>query len=132
MAEQRAKPVIVSPKLIQAAQGDPVRVRVTDPEHRSLSEDQVILVPMSEVYQSLVRALRAAFAAFVVLALAGLIAQATTGEAIPPFVRLTTPQPVTIVLIALMVALLVFLFWLLWNGVEFLLHVNEHHPRWRA
>lgn len=132
MAEQRARPVIVSPKVIQAAQGDSVSVRVTDPNRQSLSEDQVVLVPMPEFWQSIVRGLRAAFAAFVVVAVSGLIAQATTGEAIPPFIRLTTPQPVTIVLIAILVGLLVFLFWLLWNCVEFLLHVDEHHPKWRA
>jgi hypothetical protein len=126
------KAVIVSPDIVDAAHGDPVRIQVQDRERYGRAADQVVLIPMAEWKQVLVRATRATIPAFIVLAGGGSAAQAATGAGIPPLMMVGLPSTGALIFDMLIVCAVIWILWALWNFVEFWLDMDENAPRLRA
>ena len=126
------KTVIVSPDVVSAAHGDAVSVRVDDPREHSAVQERVILIPMAEWKQCLVRATRATIPAFLVVGAGGTAAQAATGAGIPPLMMVGLPTTGIFIVDTIIVCLVIWILWFLWNVVEFWLDLDENQPQLRA
>lgn len=126
MADERSgevvKRTIASPDVV------PERTTLVDEP----GVERVVVIPMAEWKQALVRGIRSAVQFYLVIAGGGTVATASTGIGIPPSLLLGLPTTGNLYLDSLVVSLVAGVVVFIWNAVEFWFRLDEKAPKARA